>query len=152
MRKIEMHRLVAQFGVALVFVVGCTSSDDADSSSTSPAASETTTSSDLVSESSTTSVTSTESTTELNIAGGNDPEDGLMPDVLCMTLQEAQDEIQDHGVFFSRSEDATGQDRMQLMDSNWIVIGQTPEVGTPIGEGDAVLSVVKIGEPTNGIC
>ena len=75
-----------------------------------------------------------------------------MPDVLCMTLQEAQDEIQDHGVFFSRSEDATGQDRMQLMDSNWIVVGQTPVAGTPIGEGDAVLSVVKIGESTNGIC
>jgi len=100
----------------------------------------------------TTTAKVTESTTNLNIAGGNDPEDFLMPNVVCMNLQEAQDEIQDHGVFYSRSEDATGQGRMQIMDSNWIVIGQKPAVGTKIGEGDAVLSVVKIGESTRGIC
>jgi hypothetical protein len=103
-------------------------------------------------EETTTVPASTESTTELNIAGGNDPEDSLMPDVVCMNLQEAQDEIQDHGVFFSRSVDASGQDRMQIMDSNWIVVDQTPAPGAEIGEGDAVLSVVKIGESTGGVC
>lgn len=100
----------------------------------------------------TTAASATESTTELNIAGGNDPEDSLMPDVICMNLQEAQDEIQDRGVFFSRSVDASGQDRMQIMDSNWIVVDQTPAPGTKIGEGEAVLSVVKIGESTGGVC
>ena len=50
------------------------------------------------------------------------------------------------GVFFSRSEDATGADRNQVIDSNWLVVGQTPAPGSPIGEGDAVLSVVKYGE------
>jgi beta-lactam-binding protein with PASTA domain len=69
-----------------------------------------------------------------------------MPDVMCMNLQQAQDTIQAAGAFFSRSEDATGQGRAQLIDSNWIVVGQRPAPGTPIGEGDAVLSVVKIGE------
>ena len=152
MTKNPMYLPVVLFVAALATVVGCTPSDNATSGSTSTVADETTASSDLVSDTSTTSVASSDSTTELNIAGGNDPEDGLMPDVLCMTLQEAQDEIQDHGVFFSRSEDATGQDRMQLLDSNWIVIGQAPSAGTAIGEGDAILSVVKIGESTNGIC
>ncbi len=152
MTKLPMHRPVVLFVAALATVVGCAPRDNAESGSTSTVADETTIGSDLVSDSSTTSVASTGSTTELNIAGGNDPEDGLMPDVLCMTLQEAQDEIQDHGVFFSRSVDATGQDRMQLLDSNWIVIGQAPSAGTAIGEGDAILSVVKIGESTNGIC
>lgn len=71
-----------------------------------------------------------------------------MPDVMCMNLQDAQDFIQSEtDVFFSRSEDATGQGRNQIIDSNWIVVGQRPAVDTPIGEGDAVLSVVKIGEP-----
>lgn len=42
---------------------------------------------------------------------------------------------------------ATGQDRMQVIDSNWAVVGQSPDPGAPIGEGDAVLSVVKYGEP-----
>ena len=70
-----------------------------------------------------------------------------MPSVVCMDLQQAQDTIQQAGVFFSRSEDATGQGRMQLLDRNWTVVAQSPSPGTPIGEGDAVLSVVKDDEP-----
>jgi len=71
----------------------------------------------------------------------------LMPNVVCMNLQDAQDYIQSEtGVFFSLSEDATGRGRLQIIDSNWIVVGQRPSVGTPISEGDAVLSAVKIGE------
>ncbi|GAA3709407.1 PASTA domain-containing protein [Gordonia hankookensis] len=70
----------------------------------------------------------------------------IMPDVVCMNLQDAQNKIQDAGVFFSRSTDATGQGRSQILDRNWIVVAQTPDPGTPIGEGDAVLSAVKIGE------
>lgn len=70
-----------------------------------------------------------------------------MPAVVCMNLQAAQNLIQDAGVFYSRSVDATGKGRNQVLDSNWIVVGQTPGVGAPIGEGDAILSVVKIGEP-----
>ena len=87
-----------------------------------------------------------------NPFGGHAPEDFLMPNVVCMNLQEAQDEIQDHGVFFSRSRDATGRNRMQLIDSNWIVIKQSPAPGKKIGEGDAMLSAVKIGESTGGVC
>lgn len=71
----------------------------------------------------------------------------LMPNVVCMNLQAAQNKIQDAGVFFSRSVDASGQGRSQILDRNWIVVAQTPDPGTLIGEGDAVLSAVKIGEP-----
>jgi len=84
-----------------------------------------------------------------NPLGGNSPEDQLMPDVVCMNLQDAQDEIQDHGVFFSGSVDATGQGRSQVIDSNWVVVDQSPSPGSPIGEGDAELSVVKYGETTD---
>lgn len=66
-----------------------------------------------------------------------------------MGLQDAQDLIQEHGVFFSRSFDATGAGRMQVLDRNWIVVSQEPAPGTPIGEGDANLGAVKIGEPNN---
>lgn len=78
-----------------------------------------------------------------------EPEQGLMPNVVCMDLQQAQDTIQAAGVFFSRSEDATGEGRMQVMDRNWIVVAQTPAPGTPIGEGEAVLSVVKDDAPNH---
>ena len=73
----------------------------------------------------------------------------LMPDVVCMDLQYAQDTIQDAGVWLSRSVDATGEGRMQVMDRNWTVVAQTPAPGTPIGEGEAVLSVVKDDEPNS---
>lgn len=82
----------------------------------------------------------------LNPFGGDDPEDKRMPDVVCMGLQAAQDEIQDRGVLLSKSEDATGAGRRQIWDRNWIVVSQTPAPGEPIGERDAVLSVVKTDE------
>ena len=85
----------------------------------------------------------------LDLLGGDDPEDKLMPDVVCMNLQDAQDEIQDHGVFFSKSVDATGEGRRQLWDRNWIVVEQTPAAGEAIGENEAVLSVVKDDEPSD---
>jgi hypothetical protein len=71
----------------------------------------------------------------------------LMPDVVCMNLQKAQDTIQEAGVFFSRSFDATGRGRRQILDRNWIVVSQTPDAGEPIEEGDAKLGAVKKGEP-----
>lgn len=52
-------------------------------------------------------------------------------------------------MFYSRSKDASGQGRMQVLDRNWIVVAQTPDPGTPISEGDAVLSVVKNDEPNS---
>jgi hypothetical protein len=70
----------------------------------------------------------------------------VIPDVVCHNLQDAQDEIQDAGVFLSRSVDATGQDRRQILDRNWVVVEQSPAPGTRIGEGDALLSVVKKSE------
>ena len=72
----------------------------------------------------------------------------LMPDVVCMNLQDAQDTIQLAGVFFSRSDDASGRGRNQVLDRNWQVVAQTPAPGTPVGELEAVLSVVKYGEPS----
>jgi beta-lactam-binding protein with PASTA domain len=85
----------------------------------------------------------------VNPLGGDSPEDKLMPDVVCMNLQEAQDEIQDHGVFFSRSEDASGDDRRQIVDRNWVVVSQFPAAGSPIGERDAILSVLKHDETSD---
>ncbi|MBF0660763.1 MAG: calcium-binding protein [Rhodococcus sp.] len=63
-----------------------------------------------------------------------------------MDLQTAQDTIQAAGVFYSRSVDATGEGRIQVQDRNWIVVGQQPSAGTVVGEGEALLSVVKEAE------
>jgi hypothetical protein len=71
----------------------------------------------------------------------------LMPSVVGMSLQDAQDLIQTTGVFFSRSYDCTGAGRSQIVDSNWVVVVQNLAPGTPFGEGQADLGVVKYGEP-----
>lgn len=77
----------------------------------------------------------------------------VMPDVVCMDLQSAQDLIQDQGVFYSRSEDATGEDRNQIVDSNWIVIEQNIMPGDGFDEGDVVLKVLKEDEAASrGLC
>ena len=73
----------------------------------------------------------------------------IMPDIPCGTdLQLAQDLVQEAGVFFSRSEDATGQGRSQVMDRNWTVVAAEPPAGTPIGEDEAVFYAVKDEEFT----
>ncbi len=84
-------------------------------------------------------------TTPPSVGGGGG---GVMPSVVCMNLQAAQDLIQEQDVFFSRSHDATGQGRRQVLDRNWVVVEQSPAPGTPIQEGDADLGAVKIGEPS----
>ena len=77
----------------------------------------------------------------------------LMPKVLCLTLQDAQDLIQDQGVYYSRSEDALGENRNQVYDANWIVIEQNIAPGQPINEGDVLLKVLKRDEVVSrGLC
>lgn len=76
-----------------------------------------------------------------------------MPDAMCMNLQDAQDAIQASGeTFFSSSEDATGRDRFQILDRNWVVVGQTPEPGTPVLDFEATFFVVKYTDAEAAIC
>ena len=136
-------------GLTLITLSGCSASTDATSSednesktteeTVATASEETTTSASTM----TTLPAETTTTAALVV---------LMPNVVCMNLQAAQDEIQKYGVFFSRSDDATGMNRSQILDRNWIVVKQTPLPGQPVTELEAVLSAVKIGESTGGIC
>lgn len=70
----------------------------------------------------------------------------IMPFVVGMNLQAAQDLIQTTGVFFSKSYDCTGRGRMQILDRDWLVVSQTPAAGSAFEENEAVLGVVKYGE------
>ena len=136
-------------GLTLITLSGCSASTDATSSednesktteeTVATASEETTTSASTM----TTLPAETTTTAALVV---------LMPNVVCMNLQAAQDEIQKYGVFFSRSDDATGMNRSQILDRNWIVVKQTPLPGQPVTELEAVLSAVKIGESTGGVC
>jgi len=73
----------------------------------------------------------------------------VMPDVVGMNLQDAQDLIQSVSgdtFFYTSSVDATG-DRMQLVDSNWYVCAQNVSAGTTVGnDADITFAVVKTDE------
>jgi beta-lactam-binding protein with PASTA domain len=73
---------------------------------------------------------------------------GVVPNVVCMELQAAQDKLQEAGFYLLSSKDALG-DRHQILDRDWVVIGQssTPgKVALPLTK--MTLTVVKYGEPT----
>jgi beta-lactam-binding protein with PASTA domain len=82
-------------------------------------------------------------------AGGGGTAAGVVPDVRCKDLQTAQDTLQAAGFRELGSVDGTGQGRVQIIDSNWLVIKQSAAPGSRPGTGTRiVLTVVKFGEPT----
>ncbi|MPQ96465.1 hypothetical protein GB931_00710 [Modestobacter sp. I12A-02628] len=75
--------------------------------------------------------------------------DFLMPDLVGLDLQTAQNVIQTNGVFLSLSHDLLGS-RAQLLDSNWMVCDQNIAAGERVTgevEGTIDLGVVKREEP-----
>ncbi|MFW0783611.1 PASTA domain-containing protein [Gordonia sp. CPCC 206044] len=150
-----MMRRIQHFAISTVIGVGVTISITSCSGADEPQATTTLTSTATETVAVDTQRTTVEATTPIaappvtETASAQPQESSaIMPDVVCLNLQDAQNKIQDAGVFFSRSADATGQGRSQILDRNWVVVAQTPQPGTPFGEGDAVLSAVKIGEPS----
>jgi beta-lactam-binding protein with PASTA domain len=74
---------------------------------------------------------------------------GVVPDVVCMNLQDAQDTLQRAGFFDLHSDDGTGAGRHQILDRDWVVIAQSVAAGTKSGPLTKItLTAVKYGEPT----
>ncbi|HEX2133460.1 MAG TPA: PASTA domain-containing protein [Actinophytocola sp.] len=78
------------------------------------------------------------------------PEQWPMPDVVGLSLQDAQDTIQattGGAVFYSGSHDLGGEDRNQVLDANWQVCTQNVPPGTPITPTSTIdLGTVKLAE------
>lgn len=74
--------------------------------------------------------------------------DFVMPELVGVDLQTAQNAVQDNGVFFSVSHDLLGS-RSQVLDSNWIVCTQSIPAGQRVTgdvEGEIDFGAVKRGE------
>ncbi len=73
-----------------------------------------------------------------------------MPDEVGKGLQTAQDDIQrvsGNPVFFSDSTDATGADRLQILDADWKVCTQNISAGKTVGQdADISFGAVKLSE------
>jgi hypothetical protein len=73
---------------------------------------------------------------------------GIVPNAVCMDLQLAQDKAQAAGFYSLGSEDATGRARNQVLDRDWVVIGQTPSAGTTASASTGlVFRVLRYGDP-----
>lgn len=74
---------------------------------------------------------------------------GVVPNVLCRDLQSAQDALRAAGFYVLTPKDGLGQDRVPVVDRNWIVVGQSAQPGSrPERSTHVELTVVKYGEPT----
>jgi len=74
---------------------------------------------------------------------------GLVPEVVCMNLQDAQNAMQAAGFYNLGSQDGSGKGRMQILDRDWVVVQQSVAAGTKPGLTKRItLTSVKYGEST----
>jgi beta-lactam-binding protein with PASTA domain len=78
-----------------------------------------------------------------------EPTKGVVPKVVCLDLQAAQEALRAAGFYYLTSSDATGQGRQQVLDRNWVVVAQSSAPGSSPEKTTKIdLSTVKLGEPT----
>ncbi len=78
---------------------------------------------------------------------GSAEESFIMPKVVGMNLQLAQDLLQSKGSYILDQEDFKGLSRLQVLDSNWKVCKQSPAAGKKVVSSTLVtLSSVKLTE------
>ncbi|TDU89788.1 hypothetical protein EV138_3364 [Kribbella voronezhensis] len=72
---------------------------------------------------------------------------GVVPNVVGVNHQLAQDTLQAAGFFYLTEEDATGKGRLLINDRNWVVVSQIPTGGTrTLLTTKILLRSKKIGE------
>jgi beta-lactam-binding protein with PASTA domain len=93
-------------------------------------------------------VTATTTVTTVTVApSATATQSGVVPNVVGMNHQLAQDTMQAAGFYNLAEEDATGQGRLLINDRNWVVVTQTPAGGTHAAPDTKItLRSKKIGE------
>lgn len=122
---------------ALLTLTACESTDNTGSSKPDTAAQDT---NDHAKEADTTDAAASDSAAE------DESETATLPDLVGLDLQAAQDEAQDAGFYVLDDQDASGQNRLQIMDRNWTVCSQEPEAGTHPTDSLVTLYAVKDDE------
>ena len=75
------------------------------------------------------------------------PSRAMVPNVVGMNHQAAQDTLQAAGFYLLHEEDATGRGRLLIWDRNWQVVSQSVRGGTAISTDTPItLRSKKIGE------
>jgi hypothetical protein len=67
----------------------------------------------------------------------------VVPNGVGMNYQAAQDAWRAAGLHVSPAVDATGANRLPIIDSNWVVLSQNPSSGTRVESGSFIVATVK---------
>ena len=67
----------------------------------------------------------------------------MVPDAVGLDYQRAQDTWRGAGLVVLPAEDATGANRIPIIDSNWVVISQEPSAGSRVHEGSSITATIK---------
>ena len=70
----------------------------------------------------------------------------VVPDIVCMDLQLAQDKAQAAGFYRVAVDDASGRRRRQGNDQDWVVVAQSPPAGTRTSNARVVVRVLAYGD------
>lgn len=127
--------ITAFAAATLLALTGCAAEDTGTGSDPAPKAPGTSQTSDTKQD--------TDTATEDTPAAEEKAETATLPDVVGQDLQAAQDEAQDAGFYALDDQDASGQNRLQVLDRNWTVCRQEPAAGTHPTDTSVVLYAVK---------
>ena len=67
----------------------------------------------------------------------------VVVDMVGQNYQDAQDIWRASGLVVVPAEDATGANRLAVLDSNWYVVGQSPAGGTEVPTGTSIQASIK---------
>jgi hypothetical protein len=67
----------------------------------------------------------------------------IVPNGVGRDYQSAQNRWRAAGLIVGPGIDATGANRIMVLDSNWVVLTQTPEAGSKAKAGDTITATVK---------
>lgn len=66
-----------------------------------------------------------------------------VPEGTGLDYQSAQDLWRAAGLIVAPAKDATGADRIPVIDANWIVVSQDPQAGSQVDAGSFITATVK---------
>jgi beta-lactam-binding protein with PASTA domain len=66
-----------------------------------------------------------------------------VPDGVGQNYQTAQDLWRGAGLIVLPAEDASGEDRLMVLDANWVVLAQDPGAGSKVPAGSTIRATVK---------
>lgn len=124
---------IMPIGLLAIGLAGCGTSGAADSKSTVTATAVTTVTATQTAPAAPSSVLSTSAQPPTKQAETSQPssvQTGVVPNVVGLNHQLAQDTMQAAGFFSLAEEDATGKGRLLINDRNWVVVTQQPAGGT----------------------